>query len=190
METETIHRCAWADSDPLLQQYHDEEWGVPVHDDRLHFMYLLMENMSCGLSWLLMLRKREVFRACFADFDYERVASFTESDVDRIVETEGMIHSRRKVEGVINNARCFAIVRREFGSFDKYIWSFTNGRTKVYPSHQKHWCVRNALSDKIAKDMKRRGFKYVGTVIIYSHLQGIGIINDHAADCFRYHDYQ
>ena len=164
------NRCAWADIDPLLQKYHDEEWGRPVHDDRKHYMYLLMEAMSCGLSWLLMLKKQEVFRVCFADFDYNKVATFTDEDACRIATEEGMIHSERKVKAMITNARAFCKVREEFGTFDKYIWSFTNGQTMVYPEHQKEPCVRNELSDRVAKDMKRRGFKYIGSVIVYSHL--------------------
>ncbi|MCR5078026.1 MAG: DNA-3-methyladenine glycosylase I [Prevotella sp.] len=190
IDTDTRCRCTWAETDPLLRKYHDEEWGVPVHDDRLHFMYLLMESMSCGLSWLLMLKKWDTFRRCFADFDYNRVAAFTEDDIRRVATAENMIHSERKVAAMVSNARAFCRIREEFGTFDKYIWSFTRGKTMVYPSHQHRWCVRNTLSDKIAKDLKRRGFKYVGTVIIYSHLQGIGIINDHQADCFRYDDFR
>ena len=180
------NRCAWADTDPLLQKYHDEEWGRPVHDDRKHYMYLLMEAMSCGLSWLLMLKKQEAFQRCFADFDYNKVATFTDDDACRIATEEGMIHSERKVKAMIANARAFCKVREEFGTFDKYIWSFTNGQTMVYPEHQKEPCVRNELSDRVAKDMKRRGFKYIGSVIVYSHLQGIGVINDHQHNCFLY----
>lgn len=179
-------KCGWALSDPLLERYHDEEWGVPVHDERKHFELLLMESMSCGLSWLMMLKRREVFRKCFAQFDPKAVAAFTSADVDRIMATEGMIRSRRKIEGIIGNARAFVSIEEEWGSFDRYIWHFTNGQTRIYPDHQQHSCVRNELSDEVANDLKKRGFKYVGTVIIYSHLQAIGIINDHMATCFRY----
>ncbi|MBF1540367.1 MAG: DNA-3-methyladenine glycosylase I [Prevotella salivae] len=181
-----LTRCAWANSHPLLQQYHDEEWGVPVHDDSLLFMYLLMESMSCGLSWLLMLKKKEIFRTCFANFDYKVVATFSINDINQILSTEGMIHSERKVKAMIENARAFCQVRKEYGSFDAYIWSFTKGKSKQYASHQQHPCVRNTLSDHVAKDLKKRGFKYVGTIIIYSFLQAIGIINDHEHTCFRY----
>jgi DNA-3-methyladenine glycosylase I len=179
-------KCAWARQDPLSEKYHDEEWGVPVHDERKHYMFLLMESMSCGLSWKMMLERREVFRTCFADFDAGQVAKFTNADVERIMQTEGMIRSRRKIEGMIANARAFVKVAEEFGSFDKYIWSFTNGQSLVYPSHQDEWTVSNELSDRVAKDLKKRGFKFVGSTIIYSHLQAIGIINDHRKDCFRY----
>ncbi len=179
-------RCREFEADPFYLPYHDEEWGTPVHDDRSHFMYLLMESMSCGLSWKLMLQKRDVFRKCFAEFDAARVAAFTDGDVERIMNTDGMIRSPRKIRAMISNAQAFVNVQREFGTFDSYIWSFTKGRSLVYPSHQHEWVVRNELSDRISKDLKRRGFKYVGSIIIYSHLQAIGIINDHRDYCFRY----
>lgn len=182
-----MNRCEWATTDPLLQKYHDEEWGIPVHDDREHYMYMLMESMSCGLSWLLMLKKREVFRACFANFNYEKVARFTSNDVERIMNTENMIRSQRKIEGMIANARAFIKVREEFGTFDNYIWRFSKGETKVYSSHKNKTCVSNALSDRVSSDLKKRGFKYIGTVIIYSHLQAIGMIDDHQENCFKYH---
>ena len=182
-----MNRCEWATTDPLLQKYHDEEWGIPVHDDREHYMYMLMESMSCGLSWLLMLKKREVFRACFANFDYEKVARFTSNDVERIMNTENMIRSQRKIEGMIANARAFIKVREEFGTFDNYIWRFSKCETKVYSSHKNKTCVSNALSDKVSSDLRKRGFKYIGTVITYSHLQAIGMIDDHQENCFKYH---
>lgn len=182
-----MNRCEWATTDPLLQKYHDEEWGIPVHDDREHYMYMLMESMSCGLSWLLMLKKREIFRACFANFNYEKVARFTSNDVERIMNTENMIRSQRKIEGMIANARAFIKVREEFGTFDNYIWRFSKGETKVYSSHKNKTCVSNALSDKVSSDLRKRGFKYIGTVITYSHLQAIGMIDDHQEKCFKYH---
>ncbi len=176
-------RCPWAIGNKLLEKYHDEEWGVPVHDERRHFELLLLESMSCGLSWLMMLERREVFRQCFAGFDPKQVATFTEEDILRILATEGMIRSPRKVRAMVNNAKAFLKVAQEFGSFDRYIWHFTNGQTWIYPSHQETWCTRNELSDMVAKDMKKRGFQYVGSTIIYSHLQSIGIINDHIDGC-------
>ncbi|MGI6243967.1 MAG: GNAT family N-acetyltransferase [Prevotella sp.] len=181
-------KCAWARQDPLSEKYHDEEWGVPVHDERKHYMFLLMESMSCGLSWKMMLQRREIFRKCFADFDAKQVADFNQDDVERIMQTEGMIRSRRKIEAMITNARAFVKTAKEFGSFDNYIWSFTKGQSLVYPSHQKEWTVSNELSDRVAKDLKKRGFKFVGSTIIYSHLQAIGIINDHRKGCFRYNE--
>lgn len=179
-------RCREFPTDPLYLHYHDEEWGTPCHDDRDHFMYLLMECMSCGLSWRQMLQKREVFRRCFAGFDASKVAEFTDRDVAEIMSVEGMIRSPRKINAMIGNARCFVRVRQEFGSFDKYIWSFTGGKSMVYPSHRHGWVTRNGLSDTVSADLRRRGFKYVGSVIIYSHLQAIGVINDHRDYCFRY----
>lgn len=179
-------RCREFEADPFYLPYHDCEWGTPVHDDRDHFMYLLMESMSCGLSWKLMLQKRDIFRDCFAGFDAGTVAAFTDNDVERIMDTPGMIRSPRKIRAMISNAQAFVRVQREFGSFDKYIWGFTEGRSLIYPSHQKEWVVRNELSDRVSADLKKRGFKYVGSIIIYSHLQAIGIINDHRHYCFRY----
>ena len=181
-------KCAWCRSDKLSESYHDTEWGVPVHDEKQHFMFLFMEAMSCGLSWKMMLERREVFRKAFADFDASKVAAFGEGDVQRALRTEGMIRSERKIRGMIANAQAFVKVAAEFGSFDSYIWSFTQGRSWVYPTHQKQWVTRNELSDRVAKDMKQRGFCYVGSTIIYSHLQAIGVINDHKTQCFRYRE--
>lgn len=179
-------RCREFGNAPLMVHYHDVEWGTPCHDERNHFMYLLMESMSCGLSWHLMLKKREVFRQCFADFDAAKVAAFTDDDVERIMNTEGMIRSKGKIRAMINNAQCFVKVQQELGSFDKYIWGFTDGKSLVYPSHQEELVTCNDLSIRVAKDMKKRGFKYLGPVIAYSHLQAIGVINDHRHYCFRY----
>lgn len=135
-----------------------------------------------------MVVKREIFRECFAGFDARRVAAFGDDDVRCILATHGMIRSEQKVRAIIHNAQCFIKVQEDFGTFDRYIWSFTNGQTMVYPEHQREWVTRNELSDLVSKDLKMRGFKYVGTVIIYSHLQGIGIINDHRCECFRYRE--
>ncbi|MBB3702431.1 DNA-3-methyladenine glycosylase I [Alloprevotella rava] len=181
-------RCQWGKAleKDFYRCYHDEEWGLPLHDDHKHYEFLVLECMSCGLSWELILRKREILRRCFAEFDAARVAAFTEADMERIIQTEGMIRSRRKVKAMISNAQAFLKVQQEFGSFDRYIWSFTNGKTFVYPSHAHTPATHNALSDLVAKDLKQRGFKFVGTVIIYSHLQAIGIINDHLPTCFRF----
>lgn len=170
-------------------RYHDEEWGVPVHDDRKQFEFLMLESMQCGLSWDTVLRKREVFRSCFDGFDYDKVATYTDGDVDRIMSVRGMIHSRRKIEAVINNARCVQHIRDEFGTFSEYLWSWTGGKTMLYKDHEMGQIpASNALSDRIAKDLKKRGFKYVGTVTVYAHLQACGIINDHVRSCFRYQE--
>ena len=176
--------CTWADMNEANKIYHDTEWGVPVHDDRHMFEHLSLECLQCGLSWDLMLKKREIFRNCFADFDFDVIASFGEEDIERILQTEGMIRSPRKVAAIINNARCYQKVREEFGSFCEYLWGFAGGRTILYNGHGRGRIpVSNGLSEKISKDLKKRGFKYVGAITIYSHMQACGIINDHDADC-------
>lgn len=182
--------CGWADINERNKIYHDMEWGIPVHDDRKMFEHLMLECMQCGLSWDLMLKKREVFRECFSDFDYDRIADFGEEDIQRILDTEDMIKSPRKVAAIINNARCFQKIREEFGSFCEYIWSYSGNKTILYNGHNKEGGkipVSNGLSKRISKDLKKRGFKYVGEVTIYSHLQACGIINDHdeGCPCFR-----
>ena len=179
--------CSWCFINEKMKQYHDEEWGVPVHDDRKQFEFLMMEVMQCGLNWNMMLQKREIFRACFDNFDFEKIAAYTDEDVERILNTEGMIRSPRKVNAVIHNARCFQAVREEFGSFSEYIWSFTDGKMVLYAGHENGRIpARNGLSDKIAKDLKKRGFKYLGSVTVYAHLQASGMINDHGKECPRY----
>ena len=182
--------CGWADINERNKIYHDMEWGIPVHDDRKMFEHLMLECMQCGLSWDLMLKKREVFRECFSDFDYDRIADFGEEDIQRILDTEDMIKSPRKVAAIINNARCFQKIREEFGSFCEYIWSYSGNKTILYNGHNKEGGkipVSNGLSKRISKDLKKRGFKYVGEVTVYSHLQACGIINDHdeGCPCFR-----
>lgn len=181
-------RCPWCAGNEAYYAYHDTEWGTPVHDDRLHFEMLVLESMSCGLSWLLVLKKREIMRACFDNFEPAKVVAYTAARVERIMATPGMIKSQRKIEAVIHNARVFLDIASEWGSFDRYMWSFTQGKTLVYRSHRDEGLVetRNDLSDRMARDLKKRGFKYMGSVILYSHLQGIGVINDHHPSCFRY----
>ena len=182
-----MERCPWCLCNEKMVRYHDEEWGVPVHDDRKQFEFLMMEVMQCGLNWNMMIQKREIFRKCFADFDFDKVAGFGEEEIEQIMETKGMIRSRRKIEAVIHNARCFQKIREEFGSFDTYIWSFTNGKTYLYTGHQKGAIpAKNGLSDRVSRDLKKRGMKYMGSVTVYSHLQACGIINDHQESCFRY----
>ena len=179
--------CDWASGEQILRDYHDTEWGVPVRDDKRQFEYLMLEAMQSGLSWLTVLKKREIFRACFDDFDFERIAEYDECDVERIMNTEGVIRSEPKIRAVINNARLFIDVRREFGSFSEYIWSYIGGKTVLYDWHADGYIPNsNGLSDAIAKDLKKRGFKYIGSVTVYSHLQACGIINDHSKNCPRY----
>ena len=177
-------KCIWFEDGGLLEHYHNTEWGIPCHSDRLQFEYLMLECMSAGLSWSLMLQKRQIFKACFADFDYKKVAVFTEEDVTKAMEYPGMIKSRRKIETVVSNARNFIKIQQEFGSFDKYLWSFTDGKTLIYQSHiNGNWETKNVLSDQIAGDLKKRGFKFLGSTLIYSYLQGVGMINDHMPAC-------
>ena len=176
--------CNWEHTSEANIRYHDEEWGVPVHDDRRQFEHLMMEVMQCGLNWNMMINKREIFRSCFDGFDYDRVAEYGEKDIERILSTEGMIRSRRKIEAVINNARCFKKIREEFGSFEAYLWGYSGGKTILYDKHEEGYIpVSNGLSEKISSDLRKRGFKYVGPVTIYSHLQSSGVINDHDKDC-------
>lgn len=178
--------CLWAETNERNKIYHDSEWGIPVHDDKKMFEHLMLECMQCGLSWDLMLKKREVFRSCFDGFDYDKIAGYTQEDIDRILNTDDMIRSARKIEAVINNAKCFQQIREEFGSFCDYIWSYSNGKTILYNGHSRNNAkipVSNGLSKKISKDLKKRGFKYVGEITIYSHLQACGIINDHDETC-------
>ena len=178
--------CAWADINEANRHYHDTEWGVPVRDDRRMFEHLTLECLQCGLSWDLMLKKREIFRHCFDGFDFDRIADYDEADVERILKTEGMIRSPRKIRAVINNARCCLKVREEFGSLCAYVWSWSAGKTILYEGHEDGPVpVSNGLSDRLSRDMKRRGFRYVGPVTIYSHLQACGIINDHDRNCPR-----
>ena len=182
-----MFRCAWCEDGGLVERYHDEEWGVPLHDDRRHFEYLLMEAMQCGLSWTLMLKKRPIFRACFDGFDYEKIARYDEADIERILAHEGMIRSRPKIAAVIGNARGFLGIISEFGSFDAFLWAFSGGQTFIYEKHQRgEGEVQNALSDAVAAALKKRGFKYLGSITVYSHLQACGMINDHDPRCFRY----
>ena len=168
----------------LLIKYHNEEWGVPLHDDQKQFEFLMMEVMQCGLNWNMMMEKREIFRTSFENFDYDKVAEYGEADIQRILDTPGMIRSCRKIEAVINNARCFQQIREEYGSFSDYIWSYSGGKTILYNKHADGWIpASNGLSERISKDLKKRGFKYMGEITVYSHLQACGIINDHGSDC-------
>ena len=175
--------CEWPTT-PLYQAYHDYEWGRPIHDDRLQFEHLCLESLQCGLSWITILNKRDIIRGCFDHFDIDTVASYGESDVERILQTEGMLKSRPKIEAIINNASAFKDIQNKFGSFCNYIWAFTDNKTIIYESHSDgNIPAKNGLSTRISKDLKKRGFKFVGPVTIYSHLQASGLINDHGKDC-------
>ena len=184
---ENIERCFWCGKDELMIKYHDEEFGVPTHDDMKQFEHLMLEVLQCGLNWHYVIHKREIFRKCLDNFDFNKIANYTEADVERIIQVEGMLRSRRKIQAIINNAKCFIKIREEFGSFSNYIWRYVDDVPLVYESHNEdNLPAKNELSERIAKDLKLRGFKYVGAVTIYSHLQGVGIINDHFKSCYRY----
>ena len=176
----------WANGSADLKKYHDEEWGVPVFDDKKMFEHLSLECLQCGLSWGLMLKKREVFRACFSGFDFEKVAAYGEEDVERILQTKDMLRSRGKIEAIVNNAKRFLEIREEFGSFCNYMRSFSGENPILYEGHEKEGAripVSNGLSARLSADLKKRGFKYVGAITIYSHLQACGVINDHDENC-------
>jgi len=179
-------RCWGEIEDPLMRDYHDLEWGTPIHDDRKIFEFLVLEGMQAGLNWMMILRKREAFRRAFKGFDPAKVARFTARDVKRLLNDAAIVRNRLKIEAAISNARRFLEVQKEFGSFDRYIWGFVGG--KPVQSRLKSFAdmpARTPLSDAVSKDLKARGFKFVGSTIIYSHLQATGLVNDHLIGCFR-----
>ncbi len=179
--------CSWDKASVICKKYHDEEWGVPVYDDKLQFEYLMLEVMQCGLNWNIIINKREIFRACFDNFDYKKIAKYNEKNIQKIMQQDGMIKSERKIRAIINNAQCFQKITKEFGSFCKYIWSYSDNKTILYDKHSEGYIpASNGLSDIIAKDLKKRGFKFLGSITIYSHLQASGIVNDHDKNCSRY----
>ncbi len=181
-------RCWWCGEDPIYVKYHDEEWGVPIHDDRTLFEFLILEGFQAGLSWITILKKRDNFRAAFANFDPVKVSRFTKKDVHRLMQNAGIVRNRSKIEAAIGNAKAFLEAVREFGSFDKYIWQFTD--YKVVRSKQKRSKInmpsRSLESDNMSKDLKKRGFKFVGTTICYAHMQATGMVDDHTAECFKF----
>lgn len=182
-----MNRCPWCLGNELYIKYHDEEWGVPVHDDRKHFEFLILEGVQAGLSWLTVLKKRENYRKAYDDFDVKKVSEYDGTKIEELMNNPGIIRNRRKIEASINNAKKFLEVQKEFGSFDNFIWSFVDN--KVVKNHWKDISqipATSELSDKVSKELKKRGFKFVGSTIIYAHLQAIGLINDHLVTCFRY----
>ena len=164
--------------------YHDTEWGRPLHNDRKQFEFLMLEVMQCGLSWQLMIKKRAIFRRCFDGFDFTRIANYSAKDIRRILATPGMIKSERKVKAVIQNAKAFLQVRKEFGTFSAFLWNYTDGKTVLYKGHATGKVpAANGLSARISQDLKKRGFTFLGPVTVYSHLQACGLINDHSVGC-------
>jgi DNA-3-methyladenine glycosylase I len=177
-------RCPWCGTDPLYVRYHDEEWGKPVHDDQKHFECLTLESAQAGLSWITILRKRENYRLAYADFEVQRVASFTDEDVERLLADSGIVRNRRKIEASINNAKQFIKLQDEFGSFDSYIWSFVNNVPILNTwDRMEDVPATTELSERLSKDLKRRGFKFLGPTTIYAHLQATGLVNDHLISC-------
>ncbi|OFX26771.1 MAG: DNA-3-methyladenine glycosylase [Armatimonadetes bacterium RBG_16_67_12] len=187
--TSPVTRCAWSSSDPLMIAYHDTEWGVPVHDDRKLFEFLVLDAFQAGLSWAIILKKRENFRRALHDFDAKKIARYTAKDVTRLLADPGIVRNRLKIEATIGNARRFADVQQEFGSFDRYIWQFVGGG----PIKNRHRALaqipaRTKESDAMSKDLGGRGFRFVGSTICYAFMQAAGMVNDHTVNCFRYHE--
>ena len=180
-------RCGWCLSSPLSRDYHDREWGVPVHDDRKQFEFLVLESAQAGLSWITILKKRENYRRAYHDFDPEKTARFDETDVLRLLGDAGIVRNRRKIEASITNAAAFLRIVEEFGSFSSYIWDFVDGKAvRGSPRELADIPARTELSDRVSADLKKRGFRFLGSVIVYSHLQAVGVVNDHLTSCFRY----
>jgi DNA-3-methyladenine glycosylase I len=183
-----IVRCPWSEGvDQQYLDYHDQEWGVPVRDDRMHFEFLILEAAQAGLSWRTVLRKRAGYRRAFVDFDPVRVARFNRRSIERLLADPGIIRNRLKVESAVSNAKCFLAVQEAFGSFDAYVWRFVDGRPVVNAwRRQNEVPATSAESDALSRDLKQRGFKFVGSTVIYAHMQATGLVNDHLVDCFRY----
>jgi DNA-3-methyladenine glycosylase I len=188
---QTATRCAWVGTDPLYIEYHDREWGVPVHDDRMLFEFLVLEGAQAGLSWSTILRKRENYRKAFDNFEPALVAQYDEAKIQVLLSNPGIIRNRRKIEAAVGNARAFLEVQQEFGSFDTYIWAFTGDKQIVNTWKDISEIPAQAVeSQNMSKDLIRRGFKFVGPTICYAHMQATGMVNDHTVDCFRYIDCQ
>jgi DNA-3-methyladenine glycosylase I len=182
-----FHRCGWAGDDPLYQKYHDEEWGVPVFDDAKLFEFLLLETFQAGLSWITILRKRENFSKAFDQFNFKKIANYDEKKVAELLQDKGIIRNKLKIKSAITNAQAFLKVREEFGSFSNYFWAFVDGKPiqNAYKTLDEI-PANTSLSDRISKDLKKRGFKFVGSTVVYAHMQACGMVNDHVRNCFRY----
>ncbi len=180
-------RCDWCGKDPIYVDYHDKEWGVPVHDDRMHFEMIILDGAQAGLSWITILKRRDGYREAFDNFDVNKVAKYSDKKVEKLLTNPGIIRNRLKVNSAVKNAKAFLEIQKEFGSFDKYIWQFVNHKTI-----QNKWekmeelPAKTAESDALSKDLKKRGFSFVGSTICYAYMQAVGMVNDHTADCFRY----
>lgn len=180
-------RCPWPSDDKLMIKYHDKEWGVPLHNDRKLFEFLILEGFQAGLSWRTILHKRESFRKAFDNFDFNKVAKYNKRKINSLLKDAGIVRNKLKIEGAIKNAKAYIRVRKEFGTFNKYIWGFVNGKPiKSKFKTLKQLPARTELSDKISEDLKKRGFTFVGSTIVYAHMQATGMVNDHITTCFRY----
>lgn len=187
-DTSSRERCSWAGCDPLMQDYHDVEWGVPQRDPRMLWEMLMLEGFQAGLSWITILRKRDAFRAAFANFDPMKVAAFGEEDVERLMADPGIVRARAKIEATIKGARIYCDMRERGDDFAAFCWSFTDGAPLL--GDGKSWVARSAMSERISKELKRRGFAFVGPTITYAWMQAVGIVDDHSLGCFRRHDLQ
>jgi len=184
-----IHKCAWCVGDPLYEAYHDQEWGVPVYDDDTLFEFLILETFQAGLSWITILRKRENFRKAFDQFDYKKIAQYDQKKIDALLQDAGIIRNKLKINATISNAQNFMRIQEDFGSFSKYIWDFVDGKPIKNAFRSMSEIPANTpLSDTISKDLKKRGFKFVGTTVVYAHMQATGMVNDHVTNCFRYNE--
>jgi len=187
MSAKTLSRCAWPSDDALMIKYHDEEWGVPLHDDQKLFEFMILDAFQAGLSWKTVLYKRENFRKAFSNFDAAKIAKYNDKKIEALLQDAGIIRNRLKVHAAVNNAKLFLEVQKEFGSFDKYIWQFTGHKTiKNKWSEIKHVPARSPESDAMSKDLQKRGFKFVGSTICYAFMQAAGMVNDHMVHCYRY----
>lgn len=182
-------RCGWCVGDPLYEAYHDKEWGVPLYDDHRLFEFLVLETFQAGLSWITILRKRENFRKAFDDFDYRKIADYSEDKIAELLQDAGIIRNKLKVRATVSNAQAFMKVQKEFGDFSSYIWSFVNGSPiNREVENYKGVPATTEISDKLSKDLKKRGFKFVGSTVVYAHMQATGMVNDHEVSCFRYEE--
>jgi len=185
------NRCDWGNANELMIKYHDEEWGVPLHDDQKLFEFFVLEGFQAGLSWQIVLNKRENFRRAFDNFNVEIVAKYDKTKIAELIQDKSIIRNKQKIAATVNNANCFLEVQKEFGSFDKYIWQFVDFKPVINSfSTMSELPAKTALSDKIAADLKKRGFKFVGSTVIYAHMQATGMVNDHLVSCFRYAEVQ
>jgi len=182
-------RCAWSGNDPLMVKYHDEEWGKPIHNDKRLFEFLILEGAQAGLSWSTVLKKRRNYRKAFDNFDYKKIAQYTQRDINRLLKNAGIIRNRLKINAAITNARLVLSVQKEFGSFDAYIWQFVNHKPIINAFKTiKELPASTEISDAMSRDLKKRGFKFVGSTICYAFMQAVGMVNDHTTDCYRYQE--